>query len=56
MPADLAEHANLFFFEDVVGANGTAARDASYNRDPPFDHMLGGYAPANLLNLCITPA
>ena len=25
-------------------------------RIPPFDHMLGGYAPANLLYLCITPA
>ena len=45
MPADLAEHAHLFIFfvEDVVGANGTAAHEGSLG----FDRMLEGYAPGN---------
>ena len=34
----------------------TGPRRTRVLRIPPFDHMLGGYAPANLLNLCITPA
>ena len=33
----------------------TGPRRTRVLRIPPFDHMLGGYAPANLLNLCVTP-
>ena len=43
-----------FFFQHVVGVNGTAAHAGSYG--PLFSqHVWGGYAPANLLISC-TPA
>ena len=55
MPANLAEHSHLlFFFEDVVGATGTAAHEWSYAiyqiyvltpRDHPFHPLDQNHTP-----------
>ena len=46
-------HTFSFFFSTSLGLTGPR-RTRGLRDIPPFYHMLGAYAPANLLNLCIS--